>query len=79
MASVLLPPGRVYVKFPLCDSSGPHTEPAAFPGLHLSRQTMKGGCLTPQVRTDEDQFGICESHQDEQVNRRDLEEAMALA
>lgn len=67
------------MKFPPCDSSGPHTEPAAFPGLHLSRQTMKGGCLTPQVRTDEDQFGICESHQDEQVNRRDLEEAMALA
>jgi len=72
------------VKFPACDGSGPHREPAAFPGPQLSRQPTslpaRAYCLPglTQVGTDGDQFGICDGHQAGQVSRRELEEAVAL-
>ena len=73
------------MKFPACDGSGLYTEPAAFPGLQLSRQTTSLACESElclpgpaQAGMAGDQFGICDSHQAGQVSRRELEEATAL-
>lgn len=73
------------MKFPTCDGSGAYMDPAAFPGLQLSRQTTSLACESElclpgptQAGMDGGQFGICDSHQSGQVSKRELEEGVAL-